>query len=128
MAMSFICLASLGRCSLIRMPGTAVSIALNGPPLAWPGLRSKVSIWLGPPVIQSRMHDFRRFGIVGRVGGQGLDPAGRRDADDAGRGQAEHLAPRQRQPAGGQELVRFMACPHVKNRQHGWALPVERGS
>ena len=62
MAISFICRASRGRCSLIRMPGTAVSIALNSPPLAWPGLGSKVSIWLGPPVIQSRMHDLRRAG------------------------------------------------------------------
>src|SRR4051794_12444530 len=44
------------------MPGAAVSIDLNGPPWAWPVLGSKVSVWLGPPVIQSRMHDFRRFG------------------------------------------------------------------
>ena len=29
---------------------------LEGPPLAWPGLRSKVSIWLGPPFIHRRMH------------------------------------------------------------------------
>ncbi len=62
MAISFIWRASRGRCSLIRIPGTAVSIALNSPPLAWPGLGSKVSIWLGPPVIQSRMHDLRRDG------------------------------------------------------------------
>ena len=62
MAISFICRASLGRCSLMRMPGTAVSMALNSPPLAWPGLGSNVSIWLGPPVIQSRMHDLRRPG------------------------------------------------------------------
>ena len=38
MAMSFICLASLGRCSLITMPGTAVSMALNSPPLGMAGL------------------------------------------------------------------------------------------
>src|SRR4051794_23003324 len=62
MVMSFICPASLGRCSLIWMPGTAVSIALNWPPLAWPGLGSKVSVWLGPPVIQSKMHALRRLG------------------------------------------------------------------
>jgi hypothetical protein len=37
---------------------------LVGPAVAWPGLGSKVSIWLGPPDIQSRMHDFRRRGSV----------------------------------------------------------------
>ncbi len=42
--------------------GDGVSISRKGPPLAWPGLRSKVSIWLGPPFIQSRMHDRRRCG------------------------------------------------------------------
>src|SRR4051794_26544309 len=46
----------------MRTPGALVSIALKGPPLAWPGLRSKVSSWLGPPVIQSRMHERRRPG------------------------------------------------------------------
>jgi hypothetical protein len=30
--------------------------------LAWPGLRSKVSIWLGPPFIHNRMHERRRRG------------------------------------------------------------------
>src|SRR5205809_3734341 len=55
-------LAILGRCSLILMPVTEVSISLNGPPLAWPGLRSNVSIWLGPPFIHSRMHDRLRCG------------------------------------------------------------------
>ena len=64
MAMCFMCLAIFGRCSLILMPGTLVSISLNGPPLAWPGLRSKVSIWLGPPVIHSRMHERLRCGLA----------------------------------------------------------------
>ena len=114
MAMSFICLASLGRCSLIKMPGTAVSMALNSPPLAWPGLGSKVSIWLGPPVIQSRMHDFRRRGVRARVGGQGLDPAGGREADDAGRGQPQHLAARQL--AGGIGSFGSWSFPRVKER------------
>ena len=56
------CLATFGRCSLILMPGTLVAISLKGPPLAWPGLRSKVSIWLGPPFIHSRMHERLRCG------------------------------------------------------------------
>ena len=37
------------------MPGTAVGIGLNSPPLAVPGFRSKVSLWLGPPSIHRRM-------------------------------------------------------------------------
>src|SRR5947209_2596813 len=55
-------LAIRGRCSLTLMPGTLVAISLYGPPLAWPGLRSNVSIWLGPPFIHSRMHDRLRLG------------------------------------------------------------------
>src|SRR4051812_27845971 len=62
--MSLICLASLGRCSPTDRPGTPVAIGLNGPPLAWSGLGSKVSIWRGPPVIHRRMTDFLRFGSV----------------------------------------------------------------
>src|SRR5262245_56273013 len=56
------CLASFGRCSLKRTPGAFVAISLNGPPLACPGLRSKVSIWLGPPFIHKRMHARLRCG------------------------------------------------------------------
>src|SRR5262249_18534430 len=37
-------------------------ISLYGPPLAWPGFRSKVSICEGPPLIHSRMHAFLRAG------------------------------------------------------------------
>src|SRR5438132_7066008 len=57
-------LASRGRCSLIRMPGIDVWISLKGPPLTCPGFRSKVSIWLGPPVIHRRMQALRRFGCA----------------------------------------------------------------
>ena len=39
-------------------------MGLKGPLLAWPGLGSKVSVWLGPPDIQRRMHDLRRFGCA----------------------------------------------------------------
>src|SRR5438876_3315562 len=62
--MSFMCLAILGRCSLILMPGTAVEISLNGPPLLVPGFKSNVSIWLGPPFIHRRMHERRRCGLL----------------------------------------------------------------
>src|SRR5208283_3118100 len=51
--MSFISLATLGRCSLILMPETAVSICLK----ALPSLRSQVWDWAGPPCIHSRMQD-----------------------------------------------------------------------
>src|ERR1700733_6617791 len=64
MAISLACLASFGKCGPTRMPGTDVWMGLNGPLLAWPGLGSNVSVWLGPPDIQRRMHDLRRFGCL----------------------------------------------------------------
>src|SRR5262249_14505885 len=48
--------ASFGRFSLIRSPATAVSVSFEGPPFLWPGLRSQVSVWLGPPDIHRTMH------------------------------------------------------------------------
>src|ERR1019366_2163842 len=47
--------ASRGRCSLSVMPGTRVLRALNEPPVGLPGLGSKVSMWLGPPLSHKRM-------------------------------------------------------------------------
>src|SRR5438876_6800890 len=64
MAMWSMNLAILGKCSLIRIPGIAVAISLYGPPLTWPGFRSKVSIWLGPPFIHSRIQERRRCGLA----------------------------------------------------------------
>src|SRR5262245_43240572 len=60
--MCFICRATFGRCSLILMPGTLVAISLKGPPLAWPGFKSKVSICEGPPLIHSRIQERLRSG------------------------------------------------------------------
>src|SRR5260221_2652737 len=57
-------LASWGKCSEKGMRATLVAISLNGPPLAWPGLRSQVSIWLGPPFIHSRMQARLRAGSL----------------------------------------------------------------
>src|SRR5436309_86429 len=53
--------ATLGNFSQIWMPGTLVEMVPNSPRMAASasGLGSKVSIWLGPPSIHSRMHDFR---------------------------------------------------------------------
>jgi len=59
-----IILANFGRCSEIFTPGTAVSIGLIGPPFLCPGFKSNVSIWLGPPVIQSSMQARFRFGSL----------------------------------------------------------------
>src|SRR5262249_47167093 len=53
--------ASFGRCSLIRSPPIGVAVFLKGPPFLWPGLRSQVSVWLGPPAIQRTIHALVRF-------------------------------------------------------------------
>src|SRR5579862_3710671 len=43
------------------MPGTFVAIGRNGPASRQPGFMSKVSIWLAPPFIQSRMQCLLRL-------------------------------------------------------------------
>src|SRR5437588_12912388 len=53
-AQSFMTPAILGRISLTWMPGTVVGIALKALDLL-SGLWSKVSTWLGPPVMNRRM-------------------------------------------------------------------------
>ena len=60
-ARSFICCATPGRCSLIWMPDTAVSIAFDGPPFGCPTFKSNVSVCVGPPAIHSKMN---AFGLV----------------------------------------------------------------
>src|SRR3954452_2291748 len=60
-------LAILGRFSLIWTPAIVVGMVLVSPPLAWPGLGSNVSNWLGPPPIHSRMQalpDLRNAGAL----------------------------------------------------------------
>src|SRR5262245_47595245 len=49
------CAPTLGRYSHTSMPGTLVWIGRKGPPLYCPGFMSKVSIWLAPPFIHSKM-------------------------------------------------------------------------
>src|SRR5258708_18480574 len=73
MASSLACWAIPGRCWLILMPGTDVSISVYGPPFLWPGLRSKVSIWLGPPGIQRRMHE-RCFCVPAALANEEIQP------------------------------------------------------
>src|SRR5206468_5668005 len=53
--------ACRGRCSPIWMPGTLVAIGLNSPRTSTGalGLRSYMSMWLGPPASHSRMTDRR---------------------------------------------------------------------
>src|SRR5689334_356902 len=45
------------------MPGTEVSIGLNGPLFSCPGFGSNVSICVGPPVIHNRMQARLRCGF-----------------------------------------------------------------
>jgi hypothetical protein len=54
-ANSFMTAAVRVQCSAIWTPETFVEIALVGPCVSAPGLGSKVSNWLGPPAIHSRM-------------------------------------------------------------------------
>src|SRR3954452_5844562 len=58
-------LDTLVQCSLISTPGALVLIGLKSPaPLLW-GLRSSVSLWLGPPSIQRRTQCLAlAFGLV----------------------------------------------------------------
>src|SRR5205823_8153542 len=56
-AASCIHFATLGRCSLIWMPGAEVAMGLNSPPSLVPGLMSKVSLCDGPPSIHRTMQD-----------------------------------------------------------------------
>src|SRR5207248_101390 len=48
-----------GCSSLILIPGTFEAIGLYGPRISSgaPGLRSQVSMWLGPPQSRTKMHD-----------------------------------------------------------------------
>src|SRR5438874_2004108 len=54
--------AVFGRCSLISTPGALVLIGLKSPAPLLCGLRSNVSLWLGPPAIQSMMQDLALVG------------------------------------------------------------------
>src|SRR5262245_61002800 len=89
-----ICFASFGRCSEISIPGTDVSIALYGPPFSCPGLRSKVSIWLGPPDIHSRMHERRRSLLAAT---SSANAGSQRDIDTPKAPQAESLSQSRRE-------------------------------
>src|SRR3954471_19469458 len=53
------------QCSLISTPGALVLIGLKSPAPLLLGLRSSVSLWLGPPSIHRRMQCLARaFGLV----------------------------------------------------------------
>src|SRR4051812_14069032 len=55
MAAWFMSLDMFVQCSLISTPGALVLTGLKSPAPLLPGLRSRVSLWLGPPSIQRRM-------------------------------------------------------------------------
>src|SRR5262249_52295987 len=64
--------ANRGRYSQNRTPGMPVGMVPNGPPVGMPGLGSKVSIWLGPPLISTKITcraGLRAVGIAAGVGG-----------------------------------------------------------
>ncbi len=116
MATSFISLATFGRCSQICMPGTAVSIGLNVPPLAWPGFMSKVSIWLGPPLIHSKMHArFRAGSAAALAASDSIQPEAENAEKPAAasfiQSRLETLEPRS------SALVRFMSQYLSKGRR-----------
>ena len=56
-----ICLAISGMCSQTVTPSALVEMGLNGPPVGAPGLRSQMSMLLGPPPIQSMIAALCRF-------------------------------------------------------------------
>src|SRR5947209_8971903 len=60
----FIHLATLGKCSLIWMPGAVVAMGLKSPASLVPGFKSNVSLWLGPPSIHRRMQDLCLPGVA----------------------------------------------------------------
>ena len=72
-------------------------MALVVPPLAWPGLGLKVSNWLGPPCIQSRMQAFpwRRNSSASMAtrSRQVSDPAARAAADIPRRKSRRRITP-----------------------------------
>ena len=83
-------------------------MALNSPPWAWPGLGSKVSIWLGPPVIQSRMHDLPRLGCLAASAARAsIQPEVEKLTTPA----AASRSIWRRDRSGTEWLERFMICP-----------------
>jgi hypothetical protein len=59
-------LAMFGINSLICVPGTLVGMGRNSPRISEgaSGLRSNMSMWLGPPSIHKRMQFTSRFGLA----------------------------------------------------------------
>src|SRR5688572_7806059 len=74
--------ASLGKCSLIEMPGTEVAIGLNSPRISAgaSGLGSQVSSCEGPPHIKIKMHCLARPNPRG-LSAVDADSCGLLDAD-----------------------------------------------
>src|SRR5579862_3001639 len=67
--------AHFGINSLIRVPGTLVVIARNGPPVGRPGLGSHVSNWLGAPHNHKSMQCFCFFLASSANAGSEKSPA-----------------------------------------------------
>ena len=76
------------------MPAALVLIGLNSPAPLLSGLRSKVSLWLGPPSIHRRMHDLA-LPLPDFSARPSPAPAASRTAtaaNDAGGGQLQEVA------------------------------------
>ena len=52
------------------MPVIFVGMGRNGPPVGRPGFMSKVSIWLAPPFIHSRMQRLPRLRASAAIDGE----------------------------------------------------------
>ena len=70
-----------------------MEMALVSPPLGWPGLGLKVSNWLGPPDIQSRMQALPWRRSSAGVGRHQIGPMQRARGQPGGRNAAQKIAP-----------------------------------
>ena len=88
--------ACFGRCSQSKTPGSLVGMTPNGPRF-WSGrsgLGSQVSMWLGPPAIQSRMTALFAADRPARLGGPGpaAEQARQAQPGQARQARLEHVA------------------------------------
>src|SRR5437763_2222083 len=106
-------LASFGRCSLTSIPGAEVLIGLNSPAPLLSGLRSNVSLWLGPPSIHRRMQLLCFFGATESAAAAWLARTDiQPDADAAPTPAAESFRKSRRERS--DRLMGNMACEGVR--------------
>src|SRR5438445_9601843 len=96
-----ICLAILGRCSLIWMPGTEVGIALY----SLPAFKSNVCDCAGPPAIHRRMHDLCLVPWLAARAARSASSPNQPDADEPRTPAAESLSQSRRERLVGNIVV-----------------------